>query len=695
MQAAMTPLLGQYWSAGGKKVRERIGLDPDEWRVTDPHLKEMIEAAAFDFVHATNQTTSLKLDTALARLREQLTAGLVEEGDSLAQLTKRVQSVFDKATTSRARRIAATEAARAVHAAQEQSAIESGVVAGWEWLVSEDACPLCLQIAAEVASVPLGGKFAEIGNHPLYQHIGFPPAHPNCQCTVLEVLLPEYGGPEDPEWGEPLIQPKPPADYVPPTPVKPEPEKLKPTPVPEPKPKPKPAPPPPPPPPPPRAFPDDAEADVELVKRLGGSTGAELVRDKVTGRLFVRKRGSNPGHLLEEAAADAIYRAAGVDVPGSRIYQTAGGPVKLAEFVEGKTLGDWIGGASWSEVGEVKQKLREGFALDALLGNWDVVGMGQDNILVAADGRVLRIDNGGSLRYRAQGALKAKAQWGGDVKELESLRNPSINPSAANIFSALSDDDVRKQIAALAKNRQAILDAAPPELREVLGTRLDSMVAWGKPRPRPALGNWAPRPESEFRNLDAEDGHQWGQSTYAPWVASLTADERRAIRSYTGSSYRTMNDRARAGLIQARGKGSKLDEQIHLVDSALEKGRTTEPLVVFRGAYLTRIGIDAAKLQYGDVIPDRGFSSSAIARHKAWSGDGLEIRIPPGTPAGYMDTGPPGDENKYISSNAGERELLLGRRVVGFRFIERRSEVDQRGHRREWLVVEAVVEENP
>jgi SPP1 gp7 family putative phage head morphogenesis protein len=240
MASAMTPILSQYWDEGGKKARERIGLDPDQWQVTDPNLKAKIEAAALQFCGRTNQTTSLQLDKALARLREELTAGLVEHGESIPQLTKRVRAVFEHASEHRARRIATTEAARAVHAAQEQSAIESGVVAGFEWLASEDACPLCLQIAAEVKQVPLGGKFAEVGTHPLYSRIGFPPAHPHCQCTVIEVLMPGYGGPEAPEWGTPLDQPDPPGDYTPPVPVTPEPEKLEPKPKPAPEPEPKP-----------------------------------------------------------------------------------------------------------------------------------------------------------------------------------------------------------------------------------------------------------------------------------------------------------------------------------------------------------------------------------------------------------------------------------------------------------------------
>ena len=153
---------------------------------------------------------------------------MVEKGDSVAELTKRVKKVFDGAETWRARRIAATEAARAVHAAQLQAAEDSEVVAGLEWLVSDDACPLCQKIASEARYMRLSQSFAVIGDNPHYKQIKYPPAHPSCQCAVVEVLKPEYGGPEDPPWADTLDQPRPGADYRPPGGApKPQPGKLR------------------------------------------------------------------------------------------------------------------------------------------------------------------------------------------------------------------------------------------------------------------------------------------------------------------------------------------------------------------------------------------------------------------------------------------------------------------------------------
>ena len=165
----------------------------------------MIEEAALAFCDSTNRTTSLSLDRALARRREELHQGVVVEGESVQKLTKRIQAIFDGAEKYRARAIAQTETSRAVHAAQEQAAIQSGVVTGFEWLLSGDACPICIAIAARCPAVRLGHAFAVIGENPHYSQIKFPPAHPHCNCTVVEVLDID----PQPTWHDTLHQPEP------------------------------------------------------------------------------------------------------------------------------------------------------------------------------------------------------------------------------------------------------------------------------------------------------------------------------------------------------------------------------------------------------------------------------------------------------------------------------------------------------
>lgn len=205
----MTPLISAVWDAAGAKFAPRVGLDPNSWTVVNPHTEPTIAAAAFRFCQQTNDRTSLQLDDALHKLKVSIIEGVVDEGEALPELTKRVNSIFDKLEKSKARTIAQTETSRAVHSANEQAAYASKVVTGWHWEASADACPeICLAIVARCPNVRLGEAFAIVGHNPDYSEVKFAPAHPRCNCTVTEILITDV----QPDWGSTVYQPKPATD---------------------------------------------------------------------------------------------------------------------------------------------------------------------------------------------------------------------------------------------------------------------------------------------------------------------------------------------------------------------------------------------------------------------------------------------------------------------------------------------------
>ena len=69
---------------------------------------------------------------------------------------------------------------------------------------------------ARITQENVGRPFAIVGSDPDYSSIRHPPLHPSCQCAMVEVLKPEYGGPEAPDWAATLDQPRPGPDYQPP-----------------------------------------------------------------------------------------------------------------------------------------------------------------------------------------------------------------------------------------------------------------------------------------------------------------------------------------------------------------------------------------------------------------------------------------------------------------------------------------------
>lgn len=217
--------------------------------------------------------------------------------------------------------------------------------------------------------------------------------------------------------------------------------------------------------------------ETEEVRKLGGSTGATLVRDTKTGTLFVKKAGKSADHIREEFAADQAYRAAGIDVPRAVLYDTPSGPVKLAEFIDGQDLGTFLAKASPEDVAAVTEKIQNGFVTDALLANHDVAGLSLDNIIVDAKGTPWRIDNGGALRFRAQGLPKSSAVWNGAVAELESMRDVTINAQTARLFGDMTEATIEDQIRDLLTREQAILDALPEAARATLKERFATLRA--------------------------------------------------------------------------------------------------------------------------------------------------------------------------------------------------------------------------
>lgn len=148
---------------------------------------------------------------------------------------------------------------------------------------------------------------------------------------------------------------------------------------------------------------------------------------------------SNEDHAKSEVLAAKLYAAAGISGQDAKLI-TKGGKLGIA--------------SRWTDVSKTTpSKLAKtegafsGFAVDAWLGNWDVIGAAFDNLQVDKNGKAVRIDAGGSLTYRAQGAKKA---FGATVSELDSLRDPKINPQAAAVFGGMTKADITASVAKVA-----------------------------------------------------------------------------------------------------------------------------------------------------------------------------------------------------------------------------------------------------
>lgn len=172
-----------------------------------------------------------------------------------------------------------------------------------------------------------------------------------------------------------------------------------------------------------------------------GSNFGGTYRNEVTGEEYYVKTPDDPEVARNEVLAAKLYRAAGVNVPEVSLAILAGNESVASLIVPGLDRDEKA-----LRNGEVSG-VASGFAADAWLGNWDVVGLEFDNLLVK-DGRAYRIDTGGSMVFRAQGGLKNdlyEGAWGPVVSELETLRglDPNVeNENAELVFSYVTDSDI-------------------------------------------------------------------------------------------------------------------------------------------------------------------------------------------------------------------------------------------------------------
>ncbi|MCL4352853.1 HD domain-containing protein, partial [Patescibacteria group bacterium] len=94
--------------------------------------------------------------------------------------------------------------------------------------------------------------------------------------------------------------------------------------------------------------------------------------------------------------------------------------------------------------------LKNGFIADALLANWDIVG-NTGNVIFSGR-RLIRIDNGGSLLFRARG--ERKTTFNGIVTELEGMKSS---------YTGLTQEDIQNQLAVL---KERLTDATIDRLVE-------------------------------------------------------------------------------------------------------------------------------------------------------------------------------------------------------------------------------------
>jgi hypothetical protein len=189
---------------GGRRGARKLGVALTDF-IDRPNVQDAIRNHTFDFARKVNETSAKRLSLTMA-------TGM-DAGESIPELTKRVQTVFgaidpktgkpidpERAIWWRSERIARTESARAISAGQELQWQETGVVSAKQWDAMGDACPFCLEMDGKITE--LGTAFWKTGetmtvqfnDRPInlsfnYLPVMGPPLHPACRCSENPVLI--------------------------------------------------------------------------------------------------------------------------------------------------------------------------------------------------------------------------------------------------------------------------------------------------------------------------------------------------------------------------------------------------------------------------------------------------------------------------------------------------------------------------
>lgn len=330
-------------------------------------------------------------------------------------------------------------------------------------------------------------------------------------------------------------------------------------------------------------FPVDLSG-LKVIKRLGGSTGAQLVEDS-RGDQYVMKKGSNTSneHLESEYLVNQLYDLMGYRVPDYEMYDDNGDKVMLSRFIpltKMPTSSDQV-------------NMAQGFIVDALFANWDIYM--NDNCLIDSAGRVIRVDSGGALKFRAQGG--AKASFGNKVTDYDSMIK--YNPF---ITSVLSDEDIIKQIDDALSKKDDLIGylksgvKVDSDLEGIFKGRFKDLERIkGELQAKVDLRNKPPKP----RVLKPE----------VEMYREFTADE---IKGFWSSMSQTEYS---AKLSATDSNGWELLNNI-----CAERGFNGRPLVVNEDEYWKSVGETDYQIFRG-LAPDRGKTADEFMNHFKHSDD--------------------------------------------------------------------------
>lgn len=406
-----------------------------------------------------------------------------------------------------------------------------------------------------------------------------------------------------------------------------------------------------------------------LEGQLGSNDGGKYML--MDGTEVYAKFPKSQEHLQSEVAAHLLYTTAAKqsgmeNIPKLWVIQDGGKDVGIATT--------WIDGLTAVSPDELAAKLKDpsltfteemaiqeiggSWVFDAWIGNRDVYGTGPTwNIFRDADGSYYKMDFGGSLAYRAQGAKKT--DWGNNLIELDSM--PTY--AGKNLIKATKDSEVI--------GAEMVLRLSPDDIKSALssagfeGKELDAMYGTLLARQdgvRAAYPDVAHSVDGLYHNNTQHHSTKlassWLKDVADKFKNLFSTPELKALSSYQGSSY-GLNADLWSGNVQ-----SSHAKNVALLDSAMTKAPAmsdTQVTTLWRWEHIAwHNGLNSANIQ--ETLAKTAFLfksfGSTSAYHGVMSGRDLlwKIEAEPGVkgiPMKMLDL----EHAKGVSDHFGDAEL--------------------------------------
>lgn len=438
--------------------------------------------------------------------------------------------------------------------------------------------------------------------------------------------------------------------------------------------------------------------DISKWEKVGGQKGSNpggVYENPLTGREhYVKFPQKNPEQAAAENISDDIYASLGIPVKVSRLI-THEGKLGLSS--------NMLKSPKPMMVSQINNSadVKKGFVADAFLGNWDVFGATHDNI-VHSEGQDYRVDNGGTLFFRAQGSSK---DFPSDrVDELKSLIEPGRKGHAA--YGDLSKEELRKQAETLVKtltdprleeivyNSELTGEKAEQYLKALKGRRdyiaktfipslaeapakevkTKAKVSSGKLKPKmsdkevaelakfKATSGAAPTALSKFVEGFSSEGikqHSEARSyfdkvkSFQSKVAPLDIKQQYLVDYYLGSSHRVINHFLRGRTTEPLPEEAK--KSLETLKEAIKKAPPLAESTMYRGSKIPNA--DLEKLEKMGVYSDPGIQSGSYSFQTAEGFMDYAQAKPGYTKVLFKMSVPDGAKGRAIGS--GEQEVIF------------------------------------